>query len=81
MAKIKSAFFCNSCGHESAKWIGKCPGCNNWNTFVEEILEKKSKTLAGSFAIPGTSKPQLIQEVVGFKGTIEHIIPNQTVIP
>jgi len=63
MAKIKSAFFCNDCGHESPKWIGKCPGCNNWNTFVEEIIEKKGKTLPGSFSIPGTSKPQLIQEV------------------
>lgn len=40
MSKTKSAFFCSSCGHESAKWIGKCPNCNNWNTFVEEIIVK-----------------------------------------
>ncbi len=40
MSKTKSAFFCQSCGHESAKWVGKCPGCNNWNTFVEEIIIK-----------------------------------------
>ncbi len=37
MAKTKSAFFCRSCGFESPKWIGKCPGCNNWNTLSEEI--------------------------------------------
>jgi DNA repair protein RadA/Sms len=37
MAKTKSAFFCRSCGFESPKWIGKCPGCNNWNTLAEEI--------------------------------------------
>jgi DNA repair protein RadA/Sms len=42
MSKIKSAFFCQSCGHESAKWLGKCPGCNNWNTFVEEVIIKGS---------------------------------------
>jgi len=40
MSKTKSAFFCQSCGYESAKWLGKCPSCNNWNTFVEEIIVK-----------------------------------------
>lgn len=42
MSKTKSAFFCQSCGYESAKWLGKCPGCNNWNTFVEEVIVKGS---------------------------------------
>ena len=42
MAKIKSAFFCNQCGHESTKWLGKCPSCNQWNTFVEEVIQKGS---------------------------------------
>ncbi len=40
MAKIKSAYFCQSCGYESAKWLGKCPSCNQWNTFVEEVIQK-----------------------------------------
>jgi DNA repair protein RadA/Sms len=40
MSKVKSAFFCSNCGYESAKWIGKCPSCSNWNTFVEEIIHK-----------------------------------------
>ena len=40
MSKTKSSFFCQSCGHESAKWIGKCPSCNQWNTFVEELIVK-----------------------------------------
>ena len=40
MAKTKSAYFCQSCGYESAKWLGKCPSCNSWNTFVEEVIEK-----------------------------------------
>lgn len=42
MSKSKSAFFCQSCGYESAKWTGKCPSCNNWNTFVEEVIIKGS---------------------------------------
>jgi len=40
MSKIKKAFFCSNCGYESAKWIGKCVACSEWNTFVEEILDK-----------------------------------------
>ncbi len=40
MSKIKVAFFCSNCGYESAKWLGKCPSCNQWNTFVEEVIDK-----------------------------------------
>ena len=36
MAKVKQVFFCQECGFESSKWMGQCPGCKNWNTFVEE---------------------------------------------
>lgn len=41
MAKVKSAFFCQSCGYETPKWLGKCPSCQSWNTFVEELVEKQ----------------------------------------
>ena len=45
MAKGKtSIFFCQSCGYESSKWMGQCPGCKEWNTFVEEVVDKKSVT-------------------------------------
>ncbi|MEO6538324.1 MAG: DNA repair protein RadA [Ferruginibacter sp.] len=40
MSKTKSAFFCQNCGYESAKWVGKCPSCNQWNTFIEEVIIK-----------------------------------------
>lgn len=40
MSKTKSAFFCQECGYESTKWLGKCPSCNTWNSFVEEIIVK-----------------------------------------
>jgi DNA repair protein RadA/Sms len=40
MSKTKSSFFCQGCGYESAKWLGKCPTCNQWNTFVEEVVVK-----------------------------------------
>ncbi|MDD6639252.1 MAG: DNA repair protein RadA [Lachnospiraceae bacterium] len=48
MAKGKtSVFFCQNCGYESAKWMGQCPGCKEWNTFVEETIDKKSISSAG----------------------------------
>ena len=42
MAKSKTVFFCRNCGNESPKWLGKCPSCNEWNTFTEEIVHKES---------------------------------------
>ncbi len=47
MAKTKSAYFCQSCGHESAKWLGKCPSCNTWNSFVEEVVQKDNNQIFG----------------------------------
>src|SRR5450432_4001528 len=43
MSKIKTAFFCSNCGHESMKWLGKCPSCEQWNTFVEEVITKDER--------------------------------------
>ncbi len=40
MSKIKKSFFCQHCGYESVKWVGQCPSCNQWNTFVEELVQK-----------------------------------------
>lgn len=48
MAKGKtSVFFCQECGYESAKWMGQCPACKEWNTFVEETIDKKSISSSG----------------------------------
>jgi DNA repair protein RadA/Sms len=43
VAKLKSSYFCQNCGAQSPKWIGKCPSCNQWNTYVEEIVQKEDK--------------------------------------
>ena len=42
MSKVKTKFVCQECGYESPKWLGKCPGCNNWNTMVEELERKQA---------------------------------------
>ncbi|HUQ96126.1 MAG TPA: DNA repair protein RadA [Chitinophagaceae bacterium] len=44
MSKIKTGFFCQNCGYESTKWVGKCPSCQQWNTFVEELVHKETKS-------------------------------------
>ena len=43
LAKAKTTYFCQNCGAQSAKWVGKCPSCGEWNTYVEEIIQKESK--------------------------------------
>jgi DNA repair protein RadA/Sms len=40
VAKIKTSYFCQSCGQQSPKWLGRCPACGEWNTFVEEVVQK-----------------------------------------
>jgi DNA repair protein RadA/Sms len=68
MSKIKTAYFCQNCGYESAKWLGKCPSCNQWNTFVEELIQKESKKSSAndwqSYTTNGSSKKiHLLHEV------------------
>ncbi len=52
--KSKVVYVCSECGYESAKWIGKCPGCGGWNTFAEDVVvtSKSSKKVAQSFSVP-----------------------------
>lgn len=51
--KTSTVFFCQSCGYESAKWMGQCPGCREWNTFVEEQVQKQGsgKTMRRAEAV------------------------------
>ncbi len=50
MSKVKSVYVCQSCAFESAKWVGKCPSCEAWNSFVEDVVStaKSSSSLRGS---------------------------------
>ncbi|WP_100400572.1 DNA repair protein RadA [Bacillus sp. FJAT-44742] len=69
MAKIKTKFICQECGYESSKWMGRCPGCQNWNTMVEEIEDKKkqgaSRTGLGSGTDGKRQKAQSITKISG----------------
>ncbi len=63
MSKIKSAYFCQSCGHESPKWLGKCPSCGEWNTMVEELKQPASATEKLFSDGIKKSSPHLINDV------------------
>lgn len=64
MAKIKSIFVCQQCGTTSAKWLGKCNGCGEWNTFVEEIQQSSSSQLFSKGKSASVRKePKLLKDV------------------
>ncbi len=68
MSKIKTAFFCTNCGYESAKWLGKCPACGEWNTFSQEVIQKEGKaSVSQSWQMETTgkkpNKTQLLHEL------------------
>ena len=68
MAKIKTKYVCQECGYENSKWLGKCPECSNWNTFVEEIEEKRSKSNKEVFVIDkSSSRPLNINSIETIK--------------
>ena len=63
MAKVKKAYFCRECGFEAPKWLGKCPACGEWNTFVEEVIAKSSSASASVVANAPQSTPQRVSEI------------------
>jgi len=69
MAKLKTVFFCQECGHQTPKWLGKCPDCGEWNSFVEEPLSSSEKTqdtlrwVSGNAGVPSPSLPRALSEI------------------
>lgn len=64
MAKTKSVYVCQNCGAEAPKWVGKCPSCGEWNTYVEEVVRKEKNTVSSGLFPNEKNKPQLIHEIV-----------------
>lgn len=66
MAKEKTVYVCTNCGQDSPKWVGKCPSCGAWNTYVEEVVRKEP---SGRRTIPGLeptkNKPLTLNEITG----------------
>jgi DNA repair protein RadA/Sms len=63
MAKTKTAYFCQHCGYESPKWLGRCPGCGEWNSLVEETVTKDTSS-TGRLSFAATSAvPKRVNEI------------------
>ena len=58
-----TVFFCKECGYESAKWLGKCPGCNSWNSFVEEKINKKNTSKTTGSHLSTFSKTSTVKKL------------------
>ena len=66
MAKVKTAFFCSSCGTQFSKWLGQCTSCKQWNTIVEEVIQKQDKVAwqtKSSARSNKAAKPLLINQI------------------
>ena len=61
MAKVKKLYLCGECGYESAKWLGKCPGCGAWNTFTEEIRSDEPIKKSAAAALAARSMPAPVE--------------------
>ncbi|MGL5955977.1 MAG: AAA family ATPase, partial [Brevinema sp.] len=68
MAKNKSVFCCNQCGHETPKWLGKCPACSQWNTFQEMHTKTTNKKHSGSLNLQ-LQKPEKITAISSSNNT------------
>ncbi|MBR2786802.1 MAG: DNA repair protein RadA [Clostridia bacterium] len=64
-SKVKTVFVCSNCGYESSKWLGKCPACNEWNSFYEEKLSKGTNQLGENGIEKKSCKPLKLNEVIG----------------
>lgn len=65
MAKTKAVYVCSNCGMDSPKWVGKCPGCGEWNTYVEELVAKDSSAKRVIPGLPDRDKvrPVLLRDI------------------
>ncbi|MDR1920102.1 MAG: DNA repair protein RadA [Tannerellaceae bacterium] len=61
MVKTKTVYVCSNCGTDSPKWVGKCPGCGEWNTYVEEVVAKEP---SAKHAIPGITNKEKASPVL-----------------
>jgi len=65
MNKVKTIFVCSQCGYESPKWLGKCPGCNSWNSFYEEKVKENKIGVGATKDVKKKSSPQILNDVQG----------------
>ena len=59
----KTVYFCQECGYESAKWMGQCPACKAWNTFVEETVSSKKSASSNAKISQKKTEPVILRDI------------------
>src|SRR3954471_9168167 len=82
MSKPKVTFFCQNCGAQSGKWIGKCTSCNEWHTYVEEVVHKESKNdrlqlFSSNKNLKNTSNKSILLQDVGLQDFPRIAVPGK----
>lgn len=71
MAKTKTVYVCSNCGADSPKWLGKCPNCGEWNTYVEEVVAKETpaakRPVPSGLSERGQARPVLLRDITAEK--------------
>ncbi len=71
MAKTKTVYICSNCGADSPKWLGKCPNCGEWNTYVEEVVAKETpaakRPVPSGLSERGQARPVLLRDITAEK--------------
>ena len=71
MAKTKTVYVCSHCGADSPKWLGKCPNCGEWNTYVEEVVAKEvpsaKRPVPSGLSERGQARPLLLRDITAEK--------------
>ncbi len=67
MKKVKTSFFCQNCGHQSSKWLGKCPSCGEWNQFAEEEIRESKEEVSSELQL--SEPPISIDEIIADEGS------------
>jgi len=79
MAKVKTVFYCQNCGANAPKWIGKCPSCNEWNTYAEEVIQpvaKENQWRTAPRKEAKANRPRLISEIA-LESSPRIVVPDQ----
>ena len=71
--KTKTTYICSECGYKSPKWLGKCPGCNSWNTIQETVITEKKTSATRAMSISNGGSVRMPKKIGDVKVDMKHV--------
>ena len=71
--KTKTTYICSECGYKSPKWLGKCPGCNSWNTIQETVITEKKTSATRAMSISNGGSVRMPKKIGDVKSDMKHV--------